>query len=77
MGALDGLDVQVAHSIVLTNSGIPRVGQWARALVAEAGHVVFISVSSGKRENRGSYVRVNQQRLFRYIEVESGLQKHA
>lgn len=40
--ALDGLDVQVAHAIVLADGGVARVGQRARALVAEARHVVLV-----------------------------------
>lgn len=50
VGPLDRLDVEVAHTVVLADGGVARIGERARALVAQPGNVVFISVLPRRRD---------------------------
>ena len=51
MGALDGLDVQVANAIVLADRRVARVGQGAGALVAQPGDVVLVPANAMRQDN--------------------------
>ena len=59
MGALDGLDVQVANAIVLADCRVARVRQRAGALVAQTGHVVLVPA---KKKNTRATRPARQQK---------------
>lgn len=57
--SFDGLDVQVAHTIVLPDGRVPRVRERTRALIAEPGHIVLVPAVRTTRENQrqGFYIQ--------------------
>lgn len=73
VGALDGLEVQVAHAVVFSDRGVSRVREGAGALVAEPRHVVFVPVVrvGGVKTNgglqSGSETKDPNERLLRRI----------
>lgn len=60
MRSFDGLDVQVAHTIMLADGRIPRVRQRTRALVAEPGHVVLVPAARAKTNKKKTTAKVSR-----------------
>ena len=43
MGSLDGFHVQVAHTVLLPDGGVPAVGEGAGGLAAQTGDIVWVT----------------------------------